>query len=110
MSLANPASSPKAPTSLLRSISHVIKKLTDGDKAAPLFVALRPEDGDFEEIVELACGHIVCKTNENKASGASFKISLHANLSIFEATRCPMCEYYLAERMAEGNGNQRCIL
>lgn len=90
--------------SLTKSISSlpttIIKKLTGSDKAAPLFIAPHVEDEDeFDDTVELACGHIFGKkdANNKEAKGAKFGLlsgsnSFLANLSIFEATRCPICE------------------
>ena len=73
----------------------VINKLNGNDrKIAPLFVA-SPSSTDEEEtddVVELACGHIVRKKNDGGARSANFSInSLLVNLSIAEATYCPMC-------------------
>ena len=63
-------------------------------KIAPLFVA-SPSTIDGEEtdnVVELACGHIVRNKNDGEPRSASFSInSLFANLSVSEATYCPMC-------------------
>ena len=103
MSSATQPNARKAPISLTRSISNlpaaIIKKLTGGDKIAPLLIAPKAEDEeDFDDAVELACGHIFCtkNANDNKARGATFGLlsgrSGLANLSIFEATRCPICE------------------
>ena len=74
----------------------IINKLNGNDrKIAPLFVA-PPSSTDEEEtdnVVELACGHIVRKKDDGEASSASFSINgIFASLSIFEATYCPMCE------------------
>ena len=115
MSCTTQPSLRKAPTSLTRSISNlptaIIKKLTGSDKTAPLFIAPQVEDEDeFEDVVELACGHIFCKkdANDDKARGAIFGLlsgsnSLLANLSIFEATRCPICES--ATKTSEADAN-----
>lgn len=84
--------------SFVKSISHlptaIIKKLTGNDKIAPLFIAPPyAEDEEIEEVVELACGHIFRKKDDYEARGARFRVNgLLANLSIFEATRCPICE------------------
>ena len=102
MSSTSSASSRKAPMSLVNSIAHLrtamIKKLTDSDKTAPLFIETCVEDEDAEEIedvVELACGHILCKKNI-KVMDTGFRLisnnGLFANLSIFEATWCPICK------------------
>ena len=74
----------------------IINKWKSNDrKIAPLFVA-PPSSTDEEEtdnVVELACGHIVRKKSDGEASSASFSINgILASLSIFEATYCPMCE------------------
>ena len=74
----------------------ITNKLNGNDeKIAPLFVA-PPSSTDEEEtdnVVELACGHIVLKKNNDEASRASFSINgIFASLSIFEATHCPMCQ------------------
>ena len=104
MSRKTQPSSRKAPSSLTRSFSNlptaIIKKLTGSDKTAPLFIApqIKDED-DFNNVVELACGHIFGKKNANddKARGTLFGLlsgskGVLANLSISEATRCPICE------------------
>lgn len=91
------SSSQKAPRSLAKSIGNlptaIIKKLTGDNKIAPLFITSCAKD---EELVELACGHIFRKKDDDKASAGRFGLlgsnSLLANLSIFEATRCPFCE------------------
>ncbi|CAD6579142.1 MAG: hypothetical protein ASARMPRED_008965 [Alectoria sarmentosa] len=73
----------------------IIKKLTGNDKIAPLFIApTYAEDEEIEEAVELACGHVFRKKDDDhEARGAGFRgDGLLANLSIFEATRCPICE------------------
>lgn len=76
----------------------MIKKLTGGDKIAPLFIAPRIESEDaLDDVVELACGHIFRKNaNNSKAKGFKFGLLSGSNgladLSIFEATRCPICE------------------
>lgn len=98
MSSTNSASSQKAPLSLAKSIGHlptaIIKKLTGGNEIAPLFIAPCVEED--EEFVELACGHVIREKNDDKARGARFGLldsnSLLANLSIFQATRCPFCQ------------------
>ena len=73
----------------------IINKLNGNDRnIAPLFVA-SPSSTDEEEtdnVVELACGHILRKKNDGEQRSASFRInSLFANLSVSEATYCPMC-------------------
>ena len=73
----------------------IITKWNGNDrKIAPLFVA-PPSSTDEEEtdnVVELACGHIVRTKNDGEASRARFSINgSFADLSIFEATHCPMC-------------------
>ena len=85
----------------------IIKKLSVNDsKMAPLFVA-PPSSADEEEtdnVVELACGHIVREKSDGEASGASLSVNgLFTNLSIFEATYCPMCE---DERLANKGGGR----
>lgn len=86
---------------LLKSIAYlptaIIGKLKRTNKMAPESHA---EDEEIAYVVvELACGHVLCKTNDDKQSGARFSLSnsngVLANLSIFEATRCPMCEHNL---------------
>lgn len=95
----------------------IVKKLTGGDKMAPLFIATWVENDDeeiedaveIEDVVELACGHILCKKDDIKGTGARFRLlgrnSLLANLSIFEATRCPFCESDLLADKDVGSGN-----
>lgn len=86
---------------LLKSIAYlptaIIGKLKGTNKMAP-----EPHAKDEEiayVVVELACGHVLCKTNDDEQSGARFSLSnsnsVLANLSIFEATRCPMCQHNL---------------
>lgn len=74
----------------------IINKLNGNDgKIAPLFVAppSSADEGETDGVVELACGHIVCKRNDDEGSSASFSFNgVFANLSIFEAMYCPMCE------------------
>ena len=91
----------KSTTSLQNAI---INKITGNDnKIAPLFIAPRSPDEEEEEenedVVELACGHISRRKND-QASGVrlmrtSSGNSLFGNLSVSEATRCPMCEAIL---------------
>ena len=73
---------------------------------APLFVA-PPSSTDEEEtdsVVELACGHVVRTRNDGEGSGASFGIDgIFANLSVFEATYCSICE---GERLANKGGGR----
>lgn len=99
MSSTNPASSQKAPMSLVKSIGHlptaIIQKLSGSNKIAPLFIATQVEDEELEEVVELACGHIFRREDVYEARATRFRLlggnNLLANLSIFEATRCPIC-------------------
>ena len=74
----------------------IIGKMNGNDrKIAPLFVAPPPstDEEETDNVVELACGHIVRKKNDSKPSGPRFSINgLFTNLSIFEATYCQMCE------------------
>ena len=72
-------------------------KLIRTNKTAPLFIEPHADDEEIAYVVELACGHVICKKDDDdKQSGARFSLSnsnsLLANLSIFEATRCPICE------------------
>lgn len=100
MSSINPASSQKAPISLVKSIGHLptvfIHKMTGSNKIAPLFIAPQVDEEETEEVVELACGHIFRREDVYKARAARFGLlggnNFLANLSIFEATRCPICE------------------
>ncbi|KAF6235726.1 hypothetical protein HO173_005921 [Letharia columbiana] len=100
MSSTTSVSSQKPSMSLVKSIGYlttaITKKLTGSDKVAPLFIAPHVENEEFEHVVELACGHILCKKDDDKARGARCGLlgsnSLFANLSIYEATRCPICE------------------
>ncbi|KAL9067880.1 MAG: hypothetical protein Q9161_006604 [Pseudevernia consocians] len=101
MSRTFSTSSQEAPTSLVKSIAYlptaITKKFTGSNKIAPLFVAPCVEEDEFEDAVELACGHIMFKRDYNEVKGARFGLignssSFLANLSIFEATRCPMCK------------------
>lgn len=87
----------------------ITKKLTGSNDTAPLFVAPCVEDDEFEDAVELACGHILFKKDDNKVKGARFRlmgnsISLLSNLSIFEATRCPICESAVLASKDAGSG------
>ncbi|CAF9905520.1 MAG: hypothetical protein ALECFALPRED_001006 [Alectoria fallacina] len=84
--------------SIGRLPAAIVKKLAGGnnnnnnDKIAPLFVA-PPYVDDEEIVVELACGHIFREKDGHEARGAGFRGNgLLANLDIFEATRCPICE------------------
>lgn len=86
---------------LLKSIAYlptaIIGKLKRTNKMAPESHA---EDEEIAYVVvELSCGQVLCKTNDDKQSGARFSLSnsngVLANLSVFEATRCPMCEHNL---------------
>lgn len=83
--------------SLVESISSLptafIKTLTGSNEIAPLFVAPCVETEETEDIVELACGHTLRTKHVGKTKSArTWLIGSVANLSIFEATRCPFCE------------------
>lgn len=98
MSSTPSASSQNAAMSLVKFIgvlpTAIVKKLTGSDEIAPLFVAPCVDDEDFDDFVKLACGHIL-RSNDageaRKGGGVGFLGSI-ANLSIFEATRCPFCD------------------
>lgn len=79
---------------------------------APLFIAPKVEDEDgFDDVVELVCGHIFCKKNANHSKamgGAMFRVlsgsNELANFSIFEATRCPICEARYKDEAVSARG------
>lgn len=81
---------------------------------AALFIAPHVENEEFEHVVELACGHILCKKDDDKATGArcgllgsnSLFSSLFSNLSIYEATRCPICESNLLANRNVGSEHE----
>lgn len=102
--------------SLMKSIGYlptaINKKLTGSDKVAPLFIAPHVKNEESEHVLELACGHILCKKDDDKARGARWGLlgsnslfsSLSANFSIYEATRCPICESNLLANRNVGSG------
>ena len=101
----------------MRSVSHlptaIIDKLTVNDKIAPLFIAAHSEDEEIEEVVvELACGHIVRKKDDSQPSTIRFNLSISnhlANLSIFEASRCSVCEFQLRANKDVGSERHSSI-
>ena len=88
-------------------------KLNGSDKTAPVFVAPRSEHDDYEHTVELPCGHIIRENDDNGPRGARFRLSRSnsflANLSLFDATRCPMCESALLARKAVSSGRESAL-
>ncbi|KAL9134568.1 MAG: hypothetical protein Q9175_004244 [Cornicularia normoerica] len=96
--------------SLIKSIGYllraVIKKLNSSNRIETPFIAPYVEDEELEILVELACGHIMRKKDDKKATDATFgqigSNSLLANLSITEATRCPICRSELLANREAG--------
>lgn len=95
---------------LIKSIGYllraVIKKLNGSNRMVAPFLAPYVEDEDLEILLELACGHIMRKKDDKKATDARFgqigSNSLLANLSISEATRCPICRSELLANREAG--------
>ena len=105
----------EASNPLLKSFAYlptaIIGKLKRTNKMAPESYA---KDREIAYVVELACGHVLCKKNDDKQSGARFRLSnsnsVLANLSIFEATRCPMCEHDLLADKDIGSQRNSALL